>query len=191
MRCCTCVSSPWRQHLDNRRCTIDADPLRSVGHRDVRARMWVRDVIRPRRKHSQYFSATTGERKSAAVTSPAAFWTAKSWEIFHSKCSEQPDRRDTDDARHCNFSLCAAFQTFKGRRKHECEPKNTCTERNRSSVEFTICFLLSGNTNGREMWIFRCVVRTEMIFSFMNSVFKEHVRPQRTVTQKQTSLQLQ
>lgn len=78
MRCCTCVPSPWRQHLDNRRCTIDADPLRSVGHRDVRARrMWVRDVIRPRRKHSQYSSATTGERKRAPVTSPAAFWTAK------------------------------------------------------------------------------------------------------------------
>lgn len=78
MRCCTCVPSPWRQHLDNRRCTIDADPLRSVWLRDIRARrMWVRDVIRPRRKHSQYSSATPGEVKRAPVTSPAAFWTAK------------------------------------------------------------------------------------------------------------------
>lgn len=68
----------------------------------------------------------------------------KFWEIFNWKRSEQPHRRDTDDARHCVSSLGAAFQTFKGRRKHECEPKNACTERNGSSVEFTICFLLSG-----------------------------------------------
>lgn len=153
--------------------------------------MWVRDVIRLRRKQSIFFGDARRKKKSACdITS--GFLNRKSFErFFNWKRSEQPHRRDRDDARHCVSSLGAAFQTFKEIRKHKCEPKNTCTERNRSSVEFTICFLLSGNTNGREMWIFRCVVRTEMIFSFMNSVFKEHVRPQRTVTQKQTSLQLQ
>lgn len=188
MRCCTCVPSLWRQHLDNRRCTIDADPLRSVGHRDVRARrMWVRDVIRPRRKHSQYFSATPGERKRAPVTSPAAFWTAKV-ERF-STGSARSNRTE-------EIETTLAIATFLSAPhfKHLKKDANTNVNlRLPARKETDQVSSLQSASALREMtvWIFRCVVRTEIIFSFMNSVFKEHVRPQRTVTQKQTSLQLQ